>query len=90
MMPVKKLTLPEQRRALRQQLLVQRQAIATQLDAEAEAARYPRSMTMRFLSGKTVVGTGLIRSVATVLGTGAVKALVGHAIRLLFDKHRQR
>jgi hypothetical protein len=49
-----KASLQEQRHLLQKQLRAQRQCILLRLDSAADASEhYPRSMTMRFLSGRT-------------------------------------
>ena len=90
MIPVKQLPLHEQRQALRQQLFAQRQSIARQLNADAEAGHYPRSMTMRFLTGKSAAGGKLVKSAATLLGMSAVKSLAASLLVPMFAKRKSR
>ena len=90
MTAVNQLTLLEQRRVLRQKLLTQRQLIATQLDSTAEIDTYPRSMTMRFLTGKSAFGTQLLKSGVTLLGVSAVKSLAAPLIMSMFARRTQR
>ena len=70
-----KITLIEQRQALCQQLLAQRQLIAMQLDLNAIQPSYPRSTTMRFLTRNSVLGNALLMNIATLLGVRVVKSL---------------
>jgi hypothetical protein len=90
MTSVRKVTLVEQRQTLRQQLLAQRQLIATQLDSEAQSGSYPRSMTMRFLTGKSAVGGKLVKSAATLLGMSVVKSLAVSLFMPMFAKRKSR
>jgi len=90
MIPVKQLPLHEQRQALRQQLFAQRQSIARQLNADAEAGHYPRSMTMRFLTGKSLVGARIFKGAATALGMGVVKSLAASVLMPMFAKRKAR
>lgn len=90
MIPVNEATLCEQRQTVRHQLLVQRQQIARQLDSQSDAGSYPRSMTMRFLTGKSALGSKLLMNAASLLGKSMVKSL---ALSLLIStlakrKHR--
>jgi hypothetical protein len=62
------LSLIERRRLLRQQLTVQRQSIARQLDPIPEVrGGYPRSVTMRFLTRRPALMAGLLAGLAGVL-----------------------
>lgn len=89
MTPVKKLTLLEQRRILRQQLHVQRQSIAQQTDSKTETdSNYPRSMTMRFLTGKSPLGSKLIMNATALLGMSVAKSLVVSLFMSKFVKRK--
>jgi len=79
-------TLIEQRSALRQQLLLQRQVMAKHLELNSEANRYPRSITMRFLTGKSSLGSKLVKNTVTFFGMRFVSAALaswfkGHATK---------
>jgi hypothetical protein len=53
MTPLADVTLVAQRQTLRERMLAQRQAIAEQMDAAPEVNNgFPRSKTMRFLTGR--------------------------------------
>lgn len=62
--------------ALREQLHLQRQRIALQLDADSQRrSEYPRSVTMRFLTRRPALALRLVAEVATlVLGARFVRS----------------
>jgi hypothetical protein len=60
------LMLIEQRRLLRDQLLAQRQVIKRQLEPEVRSG-YPRSMTMRFLTQRSVPAAKVIGGFTVLL-----------------------
>jgi hypothetical protein len=62
------LSLIEQRRVLRQKMAAQRQVIARQLTPSlATNSGYPRSATMRFLTGRPALTAGLLAGLAGLL-----------------------
>lgn len=69
-------SLPGQVVALRQQMHLQRQRIALQLDAASRRhGEYPRSVTMRFLTRRPGMALRLVAEVATlVLGARFVRS----------------
>lgn len=81
-------SLAEQRRALQQQLQAQRKQIEYQLTCNATPnQQYPRSITMRFLSGR--IGTRLLTTAATlVMGAHYARSIsiAGVIFRTFFSK----
>jgi hypothetical protein len=76
------LALAEQRLALQQQLLEQRQVIAQQLD-QAGTPGYPRSNTMRFLQRTNMPASTAIRGVVTLLGGLRIYKTIAGAMSLI-------
>jgi hypothetical protein len=67
MTPITKASLTEQRQALRQKLLEQRLLIARQLDPAPKITnRYPRSMTMRFLTRRPALAAKVLAECAAL------------------------
>lgn len=75
-------TLDEQRRALRQQLLAQREHIASQLQPAHSSNQFPRSRTMRFLTRWPALPTGVVAGAASLLTSGRLAASVVTAVTL--------
>jgi hypothetical protein len=77
MSELKALPLAEQRKALRLQLLAQRQKIIAQLEPPAiESTQYPRSMTMRFLKQRPALVAGVIALLTSrLVGVKVVSSL---------------
>lgn len=88
--------LVEQRLALRQRLLAQRQLLAEQLAPKpARSGDYPRSMTMRLLTGHPALANQLlVEGASVVLGVRLVRSLTRSAtlVRLvgaIWSRRRQ-
>ena len=71
-------SLADDRHTLRRRMLAQRQLIAYQLEPVPRAhPDYPRSATMRFLSGQPLAAAGLIAALAKLLiGAGFIRTLL--------------
>jgi hypothetical protein len=65
--PVERTSLAEQRQVLRSKIAMQRQVIEQQLEPVASASGYPRSMTMRFLSRRSLPTVKILAGAATLL-----------------------
>lgn len=78
------------REALRRQLQTQRQLIVQQLSAEPAGANnsYPRSMTMRFLTGQSASLTG--RFVSLLIIARLIKSIISvmYPARIVIDPNR--
>ena len=59
-------SLAEQRQVLRSKIAIQRQVIERQIEPAAYADGYPRSMTMRFITRRSVPAVKILASVATL------------------------
>jgi len=67
MTPLADLTLVGQRQTLREKMLAQREAIAVQLNAVPEGDNgFPRSKTMRFLTGRPGLAVTLLAEFAAL------------------------
>jgi hypothetical protein len=80
----REMSLFEQRKTLRLQMQLQREAFAHRLeDATAANDDYPRSMTMRFLVRRPDITAGLIAGAATLLAGPRLFRYITAALALI-------
>ena len=88
-MQVKQPSLLEQRQALCRQLLEQRQSIEQQLDSKTQRDAYPRSVTMRFITGKSATGAKLFKSTAAFVGMNMLSSLTASLLKSKFSGRKR-
>jgi hypothetical protein len=64
--PAASASLSEQRQVLRSKIAIQRQVIEQQLEPATKTDGYPRSMTMRFITRRSIPAVKLFAGIATL------------------------